>query len=600
MANYPNDPAQGGKAAMTTSGNFMETVQRLGFTPRQQMLDANWQVYRCHKYDICAIDWDGTAHMDHVELEAVMRAQFIPPGFYDAGQTQPMKFRRPRAPYHLPKVIVERFTGLLFSQRRHPQIRFEGDPQTEDFVQALAEQARLWPNMMRARNWGGGCGSACVGFKFVNGKAIIEVFNPIWTTPQFSNLETLEVKRIEIRYIYPSDHDPQTGELHRNKETNAVEEVAYWYRRLITVDRDTIWKPIRVDDGDEPDWNDPTLIDEDVAHNLGECPVVWIPNLRVEGSFDGDPDFYGIEDMSKEIDILMSQASAGTIANCDPTTVVSSDEELLEVAKGSDNAIKLEKGGEAKYMEMSAEGIKAARELAHEMRALALEVAACVMDHPQQGADRTATEINRIYDMMWAKADQHRENYGEQGVKRLLEKMLRAAKRTGEPRLATDGQAERGVLLLPPKISRDASAGDEGDPKVTVTPRQLGPYADQGQITLLWPQYHEPPITDIETAVRAAAEAVDAGLIDEEHAVNFLANYFHVEDVRTMMVKIKKERAERQQQQAQTALGELQRMGGSRAIGGAPPAPGGGSNGAPKLSRPSGFPPRRVVGDDDT
>jgi hypothetical protein len=449
--------------------------------------------------------------------------------------------------------------------------------------------------MARARNWGGGCGSACIGFKFVNGKAMIEVFNPIWCTPIFVDMQTLEVKQLEIRYIYPSERDPKTGQVHRNRETNAVEEIAYWYRRVITATRDTIWKPIEVGDGDEPNWDDPELIDEDVEHRLGECPVVWIANLRVDDDFDGDPDFYGIEDTVEEIDTLLSQASTGTIANCDPTTVVTTDGELPEVAKGSDNAIKLEKGADAKYMEITAAGIKAARELAHELRALALEVAACVMDHPQQqSGDRTATEINRIYDMMWAKADQHRENYGELGTKRLLEKMIRAARRTAERRVAPDGVTERGALLLPPKISRDESGN------VTLTQRELGPYADQGQVTLLWPQYHEPPVSDIEMATRAAVEAITAGLLDEEHAINYLAQYFRVEDVRAMMAKIKTEKKQRAQEQANQAMDELKKMGGN--IGGA--AGGGGAGAGPaaagaKVLRPTGWPQRTAADADE-
>jgi hypothetical protein len=272
--------------------------------------------------------------------------------------------------------------------------------------------------------------------------------------------------------------------------------------------------------------------------------------MRIEGEFDGDPDWYGIEDMVEDIDALFSQASKGTIANSDPTVVVSSPDELPELTKGSENAIKLT-AGDAKYMELTGSGPKAARELAHELRALALEVVSCVLDHPQTQGDRTATEINRVYDMMWAQADTLRENYGEQGVKRLLEKMLRAAAKLMRGRVGDDGVRERGSLSLPPKIETD----DDGN--VKITERKLGEYAEQGQIKLLWPQYHEPPIADIEMATRAAGEAIAQGLLDLDHAVNFIANLYRVEDVPALVKKLEKAKKEAEDRLAQQSLDGL-------------------------------------------
>src|SRR5690242_9439502 len=88
---------------------------------RQQELDLLWRFYRCANYDDRQLNWDGSQHVPRVEQNSyVATAGYSPPGFYDAGQTSPLATRRPNAPYYLDKVIVDRFTGLMFSERRHP------------------------------------------------------------------------------------------------------------------------------------------------------------------------------------------------------------------------------------------------------------------------------------------------------------------------------------------------------------------------------------------------------------------------------------------------------------------------------------------------
>jgi hypothetical protein len=127
-------------------------------SPRQLELNRRWSYYCCAQYDARRTDWDGTRRVDSIERETIATAGFIPPGFYDVGGQMnelPLKFRRPTAPYHLVRAIVDRFTGLLFSERRHPQLRVDGDPVTEDFVHGLSEVARIWPSMIQHKEMSG-------------------------------------------------------------------------------------------------------------------------------------------------------------------------------------------------------------------------------------------------------------------------------------------------------------------------------------------------------------------------------------------------------------------------------------------------------------
>ena len=529
MSSATRYESDGGRNVIAaTQGKLIADIARLGMTLRQRELNHLWSYYRTAHYDSRKVGWDGKEHADPIDHEGIAQAGFIPPGFYDA-QHLPLKFRRPTAPYHLVKTIVDRFTGLLFSERRHPKIRCEADPKTEDFSRALAEASRVWQQMIQARAYGGATGTVAVGFQFVAGRPVVEVHDPRWLFPQFLDRSTLKLEAIEKRYMYPEEmQDPATGRW---------EQVWFWYRRIIDDNVDVLFDPALVEKDREPNWQ----VQREVRHGLGFCPVVWVQNLPVLDDPDGDPDCLGVYDMCDTIDTLLAQANRGVTANCDPTVVISSSAKLDEVAKGSNSAIKLP-DGDAKYMEISGAGPKAALELADSLRAKVLEVAQCVLEHPDT-AQKTATEIERVYSSMLAKADVMREQYGERCVKPLLQMMIRAARKLGTARRAEDGNIERSSLQLPP--------GKNGQPP------QMG-QTDGEALQLQWPSYFEPINQEILQSTQAAVAAKAAGLIDAEHASQFVAEYFRVEDVPTMLGNAKREQMRDQAELERMAMGSSQ------------------------------------------
>ena len=522
---------------------IMAKISRLGMSPRQQELNRWWASYRGQQYDARRVDWDGSERVAHLDAETIASAGFIPPGFYDAGAQFPIKFRRPSTPYHLRKVIVDRFTGLLFSDRKHPAIRVEGDPASEDYVRTLAEVSRLWPAMILARTYGGAMGTTVLGFQFVDGKPVVEVHDPRWCYPEFEDRYALRLAKLEKRYMFPIDErDPETG--------NWVQR-PYWYRREITTEKDILYKPVPVDDGEEPQWE----IEREVDHNFGFCPAVWVQNSPVQDDIDGDPDCLGIDDLCDQIDALLSQATIGVLANCDPTLKIITDADLDGIKKGSRNAIKLPQGSSADYMEMSGAGPKAALDLADRLRALALEVAQCVLDNPN-ATMKTATEVERSYASMLARADVFREQYGERGVKPLMEMMVKAVQSLSKPR-AVGGQIVRQAIELPPRMTA------QEDGTVARTARELGP---GGVLNLNWGPYFAPTLEDAVKAAQSAVAAKTGGLLDTEHAVAFVAPYFMVEDAATLTRKVKAEAAESQAQMEQMSMGMMDG-------GGIPPEP---------------------------
>lgn len=511
-------------------------IARLGMTQRQQDLNWLWAWYRNQHYETRRCDWDGRQNLAPIEHEAVATAGFLPPGFYDAGASLPIKFRRPKAPYSLVKVIVDRFTGLLFSERHHPVIRVEGDPATEDFIAGLVGEARLWAILIQARTYGGGMGTAVIGFQFVDGKPVVEAFDPRWCEPTFIDRSRHRLRSIEIRYTF-------TEEV-RDPVTQVSEPMDFWYRRIVDTQKDTLFAKVPVGDGSEPEW----LVEKEVEHKFGFCPVYWVQNLPVQDDIDGDPDCDGIYDIVEALDALLSQAMKGTLANCDPTVVITTKEPLSEIRKGSDNALKVP-DGTASYMEMSGSGIQRAMEQVEVLRRFALEVAQCVLEHPDQ-AKKTATEIERSFSSMLAKADVMREQYGEKGIKPMVLDMVKVARKLSEGEVdQTTGQLVKGAINLPPRLVKT--------PEGTVSvPRKIGP---GGVTNLQWPHYFEPMLADVQAAVASAVAAKGAALVDDEHASKFVAEYFDVEDVTAMLKKVKEE-AKKREAEMQAAM--MSQMGG--------------------------------------
>lgn len=515
-------------------------------TPRQLLLNQLYAWFECSQYANRKMDWSGTERLDALEFESVAAHGYIPDGFQVITQNEelPLKFRKPTAPYHLPRVVIERFTAMLFSERRHPMFDSETEPETADWTNAAAQVGRLWPTMIKARNYGGGTGTAIIGFAFVNGKPKFESHDPRWSIPTFSDQQELSLVSLEKKYPYPKEE--------WNAQASRYDEVLYWYRRVIDEQYDTVYAPLpdkvyraAMKKGDAVPW----IVKSQIRHGFGECPVEWIHNIGVDGAVDGEPDCAAIFDVAEAIDMLYAQAHSGTVANCDPTLLLKTDAELGDVSLGHKNVLKLNQGDDGKFLEIQASGIKAARELAGEFRERALEVVSCVLDNNDVGDRATATEVERIFSAMLAKCDILREQYGVKGVVPLMQKMLRAARKlstTVIPPTDPTQLPQRRTVTLPPKVEKL----EDGSTKKT--PRTFGTGDD---LVLKWGPYFIPSLNDTKQAADAAAVARSAKVIDQETATRFTAAHFGVDDPTTVLQNLERER----EQDKQDAEDELER-----------------------------------------
>lgn len=521
-------------------------------TPRQLTLNRLWAWFRCVQYDGRKMDWNGTERLEALDHEVVETTGYIPDGFQVITDSDklPLKFRRPTAPYNLPKVVIERFTAMLFSTRRHPEFVSATEPDTQEWMAAVATTGRLWPAMVLARNYGGAMGSTALGFSFTNGVPRFEAHDPRWCFVEFG-ADAEEVVRLEKKYPYTREEFVA--------KNGRYEPVMYWYRRVIDTKADVVYAPMPdtvLREAVEKKQPIPWRVAKEVVHGFDFCPVEWVQNLAIEDDLDGEPDCAGIYDTSETIDALYSQANAGTLANCDPTLLLKSDSDLGDIALGSKNVVKVNQGDDGKFLEIQATGIKAARELAEEFKQNALEVVSCVLDGSDVGDRATATEVERKYSAMLTKCDLFREQYGKALIC-LMQKVIRAVRRMEQPRTveypAADGSGtttvvEKMVVKLPPKVIVD----ETGNHQVVEQKLGLGEH-----VALKWPAYFNPSLSDTKLGADAVASARTAGALDTETAVRFLSPYFGSPEPRVVMENLAREKEEAREEEEERQRAEM-------------------------------------------
>lgn len=437
--------------------------------------------------------------------------------------------RRPSAPYRLARLVVSRFTAMVFGHGHWPTIKVDGDEDATDFLQALAEEAGLPAAMVRARNKGGGCGTAVISWRFWEGKPRVKVHNAKHVfVHAWADREELVIEHASE--IYQEVRDEYDARKKR------VERVAYWCRRDWTPNADITFEPVRVENTKAPTW----IVDESqtFVHNDGEAHIVWIQNQPPEDdeeTADGLPDLDGQWEALDSIDALSTVLNTGTIRNLDPTLVVWDPEGKAAkgIAKGSDNALRFtdpQTKGDAKYLELAGTASTAGISLRDKERQQILEVAACVVADPNEiaAAATSGRAIELLFMPMLSQCNTLRTQYGDRGVVRLLGQMVRSARRfypskndEGEweyPVEVEQEETDEGAnsveqpveyfLDLPPRIVEEDELDENGTPTGEKTKRVIDRHPGTGEhIRLEWPPYFPPAPQDQQATMQTLQNA---------------------------------------------------------------------------------------------
>ena len=567
--------------------SFYRRNKTLGSSIRNERLDYYESFYQCVEYDGRASDFQGRILRPGGAAQAGIGPQ------YDSKSTQnaedcPYEERRPPAPSRLGATIIETLTGELFADNSHPTIRVLGDRRTQEFVDGIVSAGQLWAASAEARNLGGAVGSVVMAFSFVDGTPCFEVINSKFCVPVWRNRATNDLDALEITYQYPVEVRTRKG----------WDTRWFWYRRHIGRQVDVVFKRVSVDveDVTDPSVWEPANV---VQYDFGEVPAVWVQNTRDSQQVDGRPDCYGQFEAIQQVDTLYGLAALGTIPNTDPTAVISTKKRISELRKGSGNAIVLDPGESASYLELSGTGAATAMSVGDKLKAQVQEALAVVLPSSTdaQAAAATATEIRHRYRAFHAHVDKLRQQYGA-GLKALTEKMLRAARKLTTPQVRTplaDVEPAKGALTIDselPAIPDEFTEGQEdesaarptsysitlppriidtdGDPETPaeLQERELGP---GGVVEVSWPAHVTPTPAETQTQVAVLAAAEAAGYIDNETAAGLFAQFVGLENAGAVYRKAQAQKAERDKAESakmEAALKAAQTVGG---FGNAPP-----------------------------
>ncbi len=474
-------------------------------TPRAQRLGALHSLYRGTAYEGrgLAPPWDKTA-----------------PG---PGPRAPLRMQIPAVVYDLARVIVDRPTSMLFGEGRAPMVHFEASNDADEapvstWLTQVLDEAR-WPVV--ALTWarqGGAIGSACITWALVEGAFEFTPHLSYQCTPTFHPRTHRILQGLEKRYVYLREIE----ELQDGRKVTRQEE--WWHRETWSTTEHIVFDDVPKGDGREPVW---TVADR-VVHGFGFCPAVWVKNLD-----DGDtgPDgaslLDGVVTLLESIDRTLTGVDRGTRYNAEPEKIYTglpldpATKRPIEVGGGASTS--LPAGADAKLLEIKGDSLKTGMEHVRGQRDRALEVARVVTLDPERAlaAAKSGAALLILHRPMVDLVGELRQSYGY-ALRDLLGQILRAAR---EGKLSA-----LGTLESPP-------------------PAPIPP----GRVQLKWGPYFAPTPEDIDIMARVVVSLLQAGLIDRETAVRYMADTFGLHDVEAMLEKIEEEEHQRAQAEAEAA-----------------------------------------------
>lgn len=487
---------------------------------RQTRLERRWAHYKGRQYDHREYTWDKRHLPEDTDVHQYEAGQMVSPSICPVTLQQ----RRPWVQYRLIHTIVSALTGRLFSPRANPNITHD-DPLLAAAAEQLARHTTLMNAFKAARTFGGGQGTAVLAVSLISGRITFEALDPRHLYPRWQDRLNWELEQVEIRYKY---------------DQNVIREgrervVTFWFRRVIDATHDITYKPVEVDESGKLPTRWVEDKDRSYLHGLGRCPVAWTQNLPCPDELDGEHDGEGVEGLQAAIDELLSQAHKGTRVNCDPTVIVkSSGDGFKEITTGADVTLKVDMHDDVELLEQSGTGTTTAIALVTHFRKLALEVAQCVLDDPSLGDRATATEVLRSDSPMRLKCDTLRDQYGRWLILPVVNITLQLVwTALSTPFQDLDGAVKldsRGIPIAKVIRMRDARVVEA----ITKAQRQADVLEKQ-DFVVVWPPYGDPVLDETHKATDATRLAREAGLIDRDSAVRFLAPYFRIADTEALL-----------------------------------------------------------------
>ena len=485
---------------------FFGLLRRNGTTPRYRKLARRQKYFYGEQYAHLNFDFDGYPRSAAASSAGIVLQK--PDGYV------PLRDREPNVRGRLPKRIVNAFTLLLFSEGLAPRVTVEGDENAGEFLDHIVQHSDLMEAMQCARTLGGATGSVAIWVKVEDGKF------------RFSVRDTKHMVVAEWRDrggLVPATVVEQYA-----VEVEELGDGGKWAVRTRWIRRqwDEEWSRLWESQATEKDDEEPIFkLVEEIEHGLGECPIVWIRNESplsgngIDGDADYDDQQFGSFDA---YDRLSSQMTRGVVANLDPTLVVTTRGKPGEILKGTDNAITLDPGDQANYLEAAMAAMAHGEARLERIKRDIQDATQAVVLDPDKilGSQISGTALKKVMGPMLDRAGGFRRRYGNQGLVRVLNLVLLSARKV-------EGSQDSKLVL-------------EKDNLIPGT---------GGTVTLAWPQWISPTPDEGQQMTVTAVTAVSASLVSEETATAYLAPTFGVKDIDAERKRIDKERTAREERE---------------------------------------------------
>lgn len=484
---------------------------------RSERMERQQRYFEGTQYEDRDYDWDGSFRPVSDAIGSASPA--FPP------QLVPMARRRPPSVYRLGKIIVQRYTALLFGEAGFPELHVEDDQDTEDFVRGVAEAADLPQVFADARDLGGQLGTAVLSYAWVDGEPSVEVHNAAQIVPLAWENPGKRILRQAVK-VWVSEEASIA-------EDGTLEQRDVWMAREWTgatsptasspamPGADRLYRYQPEDRLAGARWE---LIEQVVVD--GVCPVVWILNERKDGSLDGRGDFEGQEGMLDALNFALCATSGGTARNADPTLVLGLPPEKNSgepIRKGGHNVIFAGDGaGGTKYLEISGSSTTAGLDVTDRLKSFALEDADVTLLDPEKmsGAAQSGEALRRLLFPMVKRAQKFRTQYGI-GIRRVLEGLVDQARRLGNV-----------AFRLPPIIDKVTEQAEDGTPRERVMSIRARVPGTGTQMSLRWPQMFPASASDTQAEVATILQANgNKPIISMRTGVETAARIFGVKDV---------------------------------------------------------------------
>jgi hypothetical protein len=441
----------------------------------------------------------------------------VPHDFYcehdNTGRYIPLQERRPSCQFRLPRYIARWAARKLFAGRHVPKVRCQ-DKDVEKKVQDLLTGTKIWPTMLEAA-YRGSVGSVAISFRVEDDKIGLKVWKAQWCSPRFDDFS--ELTTLRVHYCTTPEELAAIGII--VSEPNRT----YWFIRDYGQQQEITYEPVLYDDwnpvqGFVHDANRELVPLEVIEHGLGFVPAVWIMNPYGCGHPDGACLWEDAVPNTIEADYLMSQAARGSRYNCAPQLVTigptlqppgetgTNPTTVLHFqAQHRDENGEMIGGGDAKLLEMSGNGVKAALEIVETLKKLAQEQIGIVQKDPgEMPGPLSGRAMEYLDEDAHDTAMQWRTTYGEGGALPLICKILR---------VLDPGLDVTKLWLQWPRIYQPTPGDLQAMVQalvMAITPITVGkPDAETGSVPTL------APLMDPEIASAYLAANLDLGILDD-------------------------------------------------------------------------------------